>query len=389
MSGKKKYFLIISVAILLKIFLFVGGTLRVPQSKFAPDTASYMNAARGLKSAGTFASVDDDGILRYETFRTPGYPLFIVFFHHLIKIPLSGIVFIQLLLTVFTAFVVYKIAWQIDKKIAFLSSVIFLYDMPVTVSSMRLLTETLYLSVFSIFIFTFIVYLKKLTLKWLLFSAISLVAATYIRPVSYYLGVAVFFYLIYVNREAGIKKSLTSAFLFFIVVYSLLVLWQLRNYVCCDVKDFSSVASYNFNEYSLIKFYKAEGSSFYSCYIKPIFSCAATFMSSLLNFMTSPGTLKYFSLGGIASFFKGLAYIWMGLWLIGFVTGAARMKDNRYYQFLVLVIFYFSLVTVINISTIANDRFRVPVVSCVSVIAAFGWMYLRVFFMNLFNRNNK
>ena len=78
MRNKKYFLIIVAGAILIKILLFSFATLYVPQSKFMPDSSMYLKTAKMLVSNGTFATQNADGSLKYEIYRTPGYPIFIV-----------------------------------------------------------------------------------------------------------------------------------------------------------------------------------------------------------------------------------------------------------------------------------------------------------------------
>ena len=172
-----------------------------------------------LYEKGAFASPGPDGRLHPETFRAPGYPLFLGGLYDAAKVPLNGVIFVQVIVTVLTAWIIYLIAFQIDPKIAALSATLFLFDLPTTMSALRLLTETLFVFVMALFILSFVLYLRREKVKFLVLSALGMAALAYIRPGSYYLGGAVAFFIIYANVPKHITRAIMHAVLFGIIVF--------------------------------------------------------------------------------------------------------------------------------------------------------------------------
>jgi hypothetical protein len=280
------------------------------------------------------------------------------------RIPLSGIIFLQVLLTILVAWIVYKTALQIDSRIALLSAIIILFDLPITVFALKILTETLFLLLIATFIYTFIRYLKTGRTGFVLLSSLLVAMATYTRPISYFLGGGIAVFILYANVLKNFKKVFVQALIFLLIVYGLVGLWQIRNYRCCNEKFITSVAKSNFQTYGLVKGPQNN------------FDYAYESWRSVLSLMTRPGTLKYFNSKPLAITAKVLAYPWMVLWMVGFLAGVYKMRRNVYYQFLLLVIIYFVGVSVINLSSAVSERFRVPIVPCIAIISAYGWLNL-------------
>ena len=374
MKNKKLLIAILSAAILIKFSLFIFGTLRVPQSKFDSDSEDYLNTASTLYTKAAFAKQDSFGQLQSNVFRTPGYPIFLAFTHNFLKIPLSGVIFLQVLLTMLAAFIVYKTAIQIEGRIAFLSAVIILFDLPVSVFSLKIMTESLFLLVVSFFIYTFIRYLKTAKVGLILLASALLAAATYIRPISYYLGIFSALFIVYANAPRNFKVAFTHAAISLVLIYSLLGAWQIRNYRCCGEKFFASVARSNFQIYGLIKEPQSVGDNSITGKAKQAANYAYDSWRSFLSLMTRPGTLKYFESKPVTIASKVLAYPWMVLWMIGFLAGVYKIRKNIYYQFLLIVILYFVGVSVLNLSDAVSERFRVPIVPCIAILSAYGWL---------------
>jgi len=375
MKISKPVFLVISLALAIKIILLAFAVVNAPQSMFQNDSYDYLQTAEVMASRGIFAIQNHDGSYRYEIYRTPGYPLFLAIFHDFLKIPLWGILILQLILTLLTAFIIYRTALIIDPRIAFLSAVIILYDLPVTFFSLIILAETLFLFFISLFLYCFVIYLKNGRIRLLLALAIILAAATYIRPISYYLGIAAAALIIYANIGKGIKRVAIHTLVFLAVVYSAIGAWHYRNYIHFKQPIFTSVASSDFTRFSIFKSYarnkqaqeKKEPPAVY--YIKTSYQC-------LVFLMTSPGTLKDFKSPPLRIAAKIAGYFWMALWMLGFLVGLMKIKYNIYYRAILLFILYFAVISVAGVTFLVEERFRVPMMPFIAIISAYGWAWL-------------
>lgn len=172
MRKNTKLILIITIiAFCIKFSLFAYMLIFSPGAKFQPDSTDYINTGIMLVSQGVFAQ-DNSGTPVYELRRTPGYPLFLGILHGIMRIPFEGVIFLQLLLTMLAAFITYKTALEIDKRIAFLSGAIVLFDLPTAMFSLQILTEALFLLLISLFMFVFVRYLRNRKVKLVILSAI-------------------------------------------------------------------------------------------------------------------------------------------------------------------------------------------------------------------------
>jgi len=111
--------------------------------------------------------------------------------------------------------------------------------------------------------FAFLSYLKatnsrvrlRVLYLCLAISATALAAATYVRPISYYLGFTLILFIFYANRNIGLKRCVVHALVFALILYSLLGAWQVRNYLRCNDMSFSSVGSFNLSSQGLFGSY--------------------------------------------------------------------------------------------------------------------------------------
>ncbi|MCK9604178.1 MAG: glycosyltransferase family 39 protein [Candidatus Omnitrophica bacterium] len=372
---KRGLFYIIIIALAIKAFLFFFALVYAPQSKFQNDSYSYLKTAEGLSAQGVFGARNTDGSFTYEIYRTPGYPAFIAFFHGLLKVPLDGILILQIILSLLAALFVYKAALIIDPRIAFLSAVIILLDLPITIFSLIILSETLFLFLIALAMYVFVKYLKDQKLKLLIFLAVILAGATYVRPISYYLGVAAAIPIIYVNMRKSIKKTLTHSLIFLILVYSCIGVWHYRNYIRFKEPVFSSVSSSDLNRFGIFKSYTREKQA-EAKNNPPVFYYIDISCRSLMYLMTSPGSLKDFKCLPLRVIAKAAGYLWVVFWMLGFIIGLLKIKYNIFYQAILLIILYFTAVSIAGISFLADERFRVPMMPFIAVISAYGWNYL-------------
>ncbi len=370
---------LIILAILIKLSLFVFVSIHAPQGKMLPDSETYLKTASVLASKAAFATQDKSGALSYEILRTPGYPLFLAFFKEILKIPLDGIVFLQIIMTILTAFIVYRTALEIDRGIALLSVVIILFDPPITIFSLTILTETLFLLLISLFMLSFTLYLKHRRIKYIIFSALLAAAATYVRPVSYYLGLALILFILCMSKKGELKKYIIHAMVFGVVVYSLLGAWQARNYFKYNDTAFSSAGRHNLSTQGLFKSYARNKDSYtknmapFPYYVNVSFRC-------LMSLMTRPGNFKYFQSEGLKVGSFIFSYPWMVFWLSGFLMGAFRIKRNIYLWFMLLVAVYFIITSIGALMWGVGERLRVPMMPFIAIISAYGWRVIHEMF---------
>lgn len=365
---------IVTLALIIKLSLFAFAAIHAPQSKMMPDSMHYLELGEVLANKGIFALNDEQGILRYEMLRTPGYPAFLAIFHNLMRIPVSGVVLLQIAFTLSAALITYKTALEISQKIALLSMAIVLFDPPITIFSLMVLTEALFLLLISFFMLAFTLYLKNKKIFLLILSVLCLAAATYVRPVSYYLGLAVALFIIYANKAENFKKICTHVVIFLLVIYCLLGSWQIRNYVRCHNFAFTSVENENSGK-GLFKSYIRNRDP-YTKGMAPLPYYISVSSRCLMSLMTRPGNLKYFKSDILTAIGKALAYPWMVFWLVGFLLGIINMRRNLYIQFMLFIMLYFVAASVVSLMWDVGERLRVPMMPFIAIVSAYGWMNL-------------
>lgn len=371
----KRTLWLIAGAVLIKLFFFSFIVLHAPESRFQNDSHEYLDTSQGLSTRGAFARITGNGALEYDYYRTPGYPIFLAFLMGALKFSVNGVLLVQIFLAVLTAWVTYQATLQIEPKIAFLSAMIVLYDPPVSIFSLQILAEALFLFMMALFMLSFVSYLKNRRLSMIALSALLLAAATYVRPTSYYLGWGIAIFIIYANIRGNLKKAVIHTLVFLVIVYSLLGLWQERNYKRFGQRYFCNVVMNGYKYFGLYKSYPRNIDKDAKS-MTPVAYYSKVTTRSFLNLMARPGPFKYFKSQILSAVGNALAYPWMVFWIIGLIAGIVKMRQNIYYQFALFVTLYFIAASVGGVSVLAGERFRVPMVPFIAIISASGWLFL-------------
>ncbi|MFT5387330.1 MAG: hypothetical protein ACI9E5_000457 [Candidatus Omnitrophota bacterium] len=372
--NKKLFPLLIGVALVIKLLLFLYAESFAPEAKFMLDTQWYLQSAESFAHHGVFArSVSQDGLIYHETFRTPGYPLFLSVFHYQCHIPFSGIIVIQIILSIITAGIVFKTVQLFCEKAAALSAFIILFDPSTTIHSMFLLTDTLFVFLLTIFLYFFVKFIKFKSLRCLVLSALILALASYVRPVSYFLGLGMsLFMVVFMARHFGFK-IIGYSLIFLTIIYGLIGVWHYRNYIHTKSFVFSNISQAAVkgegvfsNTERIRKDGKSDHLSSYRYYLNII-------PRSYWELFTRPATLKNFGNENLKLVGKIFAYPFILFWMVGMVRGAWRMRTNIYGQICLVVILYFATVTVCAILLNVGSRFRLPMMPCIAMLAAIGF----------------
>ncbi|MFN7927560.1 MAG: glycosyltransferase family 39 protein [Blastocatellia bacterium] len=205
---------------------------------YAKDSATYLLPATALLTTGTFSTEQ-----RTEIMRTPGYPLLLLPGIKLGHVELITIL-LQILLSCGTCYLVYATARHVfqEERSAIFAALLFSLEPLSILHSVLLLSDTL-------FVFFVVAALNRLLCAWQeghwanwVGAALALAGAVYTRPVGYFLPLVLTLVLMVwasVKRE---RKTLFRAAAFGLLTMSLLIAWQVRNWLATGYAGFSTTS---------------------------------------------------------------------------------------------------------------------------------------------------
>jgi 4-amino-4-deoxy-L-arabinose transferase-like glycosyltransferase len=216
------------------------------------DSPSYHNLALSLISTKSFESFDG--------FRTPGYPIFLAIFYSIIPNSVWLALFVQILISVLSAYLVYKIAsFYFSKNVSLLASFLFAIDYIQIISSVQIMTDTLFVFFFLEAILFLCKYFKFNKTTSLIYSSLLLGCATFVRPVSYLFPIVVVLLLIFISHTNYKRKLYLSVLYCFVFVFTLSP-WIIRNHYTFGDASLTSVSGYNLLFYNVasVESYKSK-----------------------------------------------------------------------------------------------------------------------------------
>jgi hypothetical protein len=162
------------------------------------------------------------------TNRVPIYPYFLFmlrsFFDNLIFV-----IIIQNIISCFLIILVYNLSKLVLKKLSILITFIFSINLNIILHTNLLLTDFLFLFYFMIFLYFFIKFMKKKTIKNLVFASIILGISTLIRPQTQFFPIIILISIFLLLNDRFLKK--VKFFLIFIIIFkSITFSWEVRNY---------------------------------------------------------------------------------------------------------------------------------------------------------------
>ena len=86
-----------------------------------------------------------------------------------------------------------------------------------------------------------------------------------------------------------------------------------------------------------------------------------------------PASLKHLDSKPIKLAGKIFAYPFIVFWFVGLVLGIWKGWREPHLQFCIIMIMYFTVVTVLSILLNVGSRFRLPMMPFIAVLAAYGW----------------
>jgi hypothetical protein len=219
---------------LMGLLIARHGTAALSQA----DTTSYLDPGRNLLLHGSFVA---DGMP--DLVRTPGYPLFLAI-TSLAGLPAAALA--NVILSVISLLLVWRLGRAVfdDDRIALGAAWVFAFEPVSVTNSVVLLSDTLFLTLLMLSMERMVEFLRGRGLRVLAAAGLWLAAATFVRPIAYYLPVALALGLFLVlARVPGLRWKAPAVLLASVLPW--LAAWQIRNWVETGYGGFSSAEEIN------------------------------------------------------------------------------------------------------------------------------------------------
>jgi 4-amino-4-deoxy-L-arabinose transferase-like glycosyltransferase len=265
MKGNNRFFEFLNAKGLVLI-LFLSFSIRIAfyislqpwSSEFVNNTISindsptYHNLALSLVSTQTFEYFDG--------YRTPGYPVFLAIFYALIPNGVWLVLLCQVIISVASAYLVYRIASLFfSKNISLFAAFLFSIDYIQIISAVQLMSDTLFVFLFLASILFLCRFILLNNIYWLIRSSVLLGLSALVRPISYLFPVVAVLLFIFVLRD-NYKKKLFCSVLYFVIFALILLTWITRNYTKYGEASLTSISGYNLLFYNVasVESYKSK-----------------------------------------------------------------------------------------------------------------------------------
>ncbi len=224
------------------------------------DSLEYKILAENMISAKQF-SLDSLAPSVLETFRTPGYPLFLAFFKTIFNNYWLATL-VQIMLTALTAVIIFKIGQKIfNWQTGFVAALLYIIEPSVIMQSILVLSDNLFMFLFILFIY--LLFFAEKHHAWFIAGSAGAVlgVATLVRPVSVFILILLApLYWLIEKKNIPIKKIIlvfgTVAVCYLVVV----VPWMARNYKVSRVFNISSLIAFNPIYYNVPDFLSSKSS---------------------------------------------------------------------------------------------------------------------------------
>ncbi len=228
-----KFFYVFFFSLLIRVF-YIFFLVEV-DNLTSEDQLMYIELSQSISDVSFF-----DGL----TERVPGYSYFLsMIFLVFGNGSLWVVIFFQILIDSMTCIVIGLLCESFFSKSFFLGGLISAFNLNMIILSGMILTDTLFLFVFSLFLLSLTTYIRSYRNSFLFMSFLLLALATFIRPISYYLipillFLLVLWWLVY-KKESLLNVSFLSSICLLIVAVILGGI-HYRNYTAYNSTSFVS-----------------------------------------------------------------------------------------------------------------------------------------------------
>jgi 4-amino-4-deoxy-L-arabinose transferase-like glycosyltransferase len=227
------WILILALMLRLLLIISVQGHL---ERAFEPDTPTYIGPALKL--------LHSEGFIE-DPHRTPVYPLFIAFFYWLFGEQPLPIILAQIILSVLTVFITYLIGKKLLSETAGLIAAFLLaVSIESITHAFFLLTETLFTLLFLGSILAYIIFCQSRKRIWILISGVLMGLTILCRPIATYFPY-LFLILVLFDQAKNIYERLIKVVIYSLSLLAVIVPWMLWNYSSIGIATISTISDYN------------------------------------------------------------------------------------------------------------------------------------------------
>ena len=195
------------------------------------DQMMYIQIGKAMAETGDFLQTTSGGYITV-TERLPGYPALIALVYTLFGESNMAVVAAQILIDSFTCVIIALIVESVVTGGLLVAGIVSALNLGMIILSGMILTDTLFLFLFSIFILFLLKYLRQPTSLHMLVAISFLCIATLARPVSYYLVLALLPLLMvfFVWKKIPFKQAMYTLLLYIIPIVIVFGSMHYRNY---------------------------------------------------------------------------------------------------------------------------------------------------------------
>ncbi|MCW3072735.1 MAG: hypothetical protein JWO44_2625 [Bacteroidetes bacterium] len=440
-KGNKPLLIILLLAFIIRLTLLITVFVKNPDGIYVYDSYGYWNLGYNMFHEGTF-SQSENAPLDPDYYRTPVYPLFIAF-AEMIGPEGFSIIILQIILSVLTCYIVYRLAEQItgNRFISNTAALIVALDLPSVAMTTIVLTETLFTFLMILSFYFFTRFLKNDQRKDILYAAVFSGLLILCRPIAFCIPLLFIAFILYKNIRS-IKIFLRNTLLYGGIVLLVLSPWLARNKITFGHFFVSVIREHNLLNYQAAAVYaerygrslpgsqsilrwktfrEFKGNAYkqpyeYAAFIEKealsvISDSPIIFMKQQViqvgyfflkptcayfeiqfghwgkGYNTIPKTYKVFE-----SFFKRTSTVTIMLVLFQLllmtlvysacITGIIYMRKEKLLMICSLLILTILCFAVMNLPPVTEARFRVPVVPLIAIISACGVFYVKEKYFN-------
>lgn len=219
------------------------------------DGAEYVQLARNLLEHGIY-SYSESAPYHPQTFRVPGYPAFIALVLY-VSGSVDAVVWMQILLTVFSALLVFLLAEKISgsRAPAYIAAVLFCINPNQLLYTLNLNSEPLFVFLLLLTLYMFLFSEERVAVRYG-GAGLLLGAATLVRALGTYLPVFFVAYLLLAIHP--LKKALLAGGILLAAFAFVLAPWVIRNHSVSGVWGVSATSANSFYEFYVPQFLARE-----------------------------------------------------------------------------------------------------------------------------------